>query len=399
MTNFTRDEMGFRLLKSLNTFNGLPVGTYVVRRDIHGFYLENEADMKLPSKIYGNVSDRADRIINTFNDRISSTGVILAGEKGGGKTLLTKFISVNLREAGISTIIVNSPFFGDEFNSFISGIEEPMLVLFDEYEKVYSDGDAQNSLLTLFDGVFNNRKLFIVTTNSYYGVSDFMQNRPGRFFYRFMYKGLDPQLVLEYCIDNLRNKDYIDSVVEFCKFHTSINFDGLFAIVQEMNRYDENIGDATQYLNIDNHISRIGVILNSFTFGTDIPKNESKNWKYAVIDDINNSNTFDMEAFNVNIDVYFMDELKSSEHCYLNDGSSYQILEFDGQNYVKIKNPDSYEYDEDAKVDHFEYTFGMAEYEGRKGSSFTFEDPAKNRIVFSKVENKESNFNSASFFS
>jgi len=106
-----------------------------------------------------------------------------------------------------------------------------------------------------------------------------------------------------------------------------------------------------------------------------------------------------MEAFNVNIDVYFMDELKSSEHCYLNDGSSYQILEFDGQNYVKIKNPDSYEYDEDTKVDHFEYTFGMAEYEGRNGSSFTFEDPAKNRIVFSKVEKKESNFNSASFFS
>lgn len=228
----------------------LPVGTYVVKfNELAGqFFLEEVEGFSLPPKLYGDTLTTADRIFTTFKDRTASTGVLLTGEKGSGKTLLSKKLSIMAKEEGIPTIVVNQPHFGDGFNTFMQSISQPVVVLFDEFEKVYKP-DQQEGMLTLLDGVYPSRKLFILTTNNAWRVDSHMRNRPGRLFYSIKYKGLDPDFVREYCEDVLINKEHVEAVAKLSIIFDAFNFDMLKALVEEMNRYDESPNDAMQLLN------------------------------------------------------------------------------------------------------------------------------------------------------
>lgn len=253
MTLFNRNGSSYYLHneEDLNIQHALPAGVYILSFNPQiGYFLTVDDRFKLPKKLYGDADKRADRVINTFKHRGGSTGIILAGEKGSGKTLLSKVISEKLIADGMPTIIVNQAYCGDGFNKFMTAIEQPAFVIFDEYEKVYSNPDSQNALLTLFDGLFTSQKLFAITTNDSHKINDFMRNRPGRFFYSFTYKGVDELFIREYLRDNLNNKEHIDSFVRFASVFDAFNFDMLQALVEEMNRYDESVIEAAAYVNV-----------------------------------------------------------------------------------------------------------------------------------------------------
>lgn len=232
----------------------LPLGTYSVNFDGNRgeFFFETIDDFSFKGKRYGDINQRADRVISTFADRAQNTGVLLNGEKGSGKTMLAKVISEKLREEhGISTLVVNTAFHGELFNNFIASISQPVAVIFDEFEKVY-DTDKQEDLLTLFDGTRGSKKLFIVTANEGFGVSKYMYNRPGRLYYMFDYNGLDEGFITEYCKDQLVNKNAqtIRDIVVFSRSFRAFNFDMLKALIEELNRYGESVEDAVNFLNI-----------------------------------------------------------------------------------------------------------------------------------------------------
>ena len=234
--------------EELEVVTKLPPFVYAVKIDNYGeYFLEKLFDSYDISsqKLYGDVIKDRDRILHTFETRDKSTGVLLAGEKGSGKTMLSKLIS---ESSGHPTLVINQDHYGDKFNQFIYNIEQKCVVIFDEFEKIYGDAE-QNRLLTLFDGVYPSRKLFILTVNSWSKVVGHMRNRPGRMWYFLKYDGLSVDFVRDYVEENLHNKDNVGQVMRLTGL-LKFNFDMLSALVDEMNLYNESPSDSLRYLNI-----------------------------------------------------------------------------------------------------------------------------------------------------
>jgi hypothetical protein len=253
MTYFLKSGSTFRVStkESMDLHETLPAGNYVVKEmPMDGpLYLEHIESFEIKGKKYGDLDRNTDRILNTFMDRTASTGVMLAGEKGSGKSLLAKNLAFEAAARhGYPTIVINAPWVGDKFNSFIQSIEQPVIILFDEFEKVY-DSDDQEKALTLLDGVFPSKKLFVLTCNDKWRVDQHMRNRPGRIFYMLDFKGLSHEFIVEYCNDNLKDKSHIDKLCSIASLFSEFNFDMLKAVVEEMNRYNESPQDAIRMLN------------------------------------------------------------------------------------------------------------------------------------------------------
>ena len=252
MSYFLKTGNTYRVTKkeALDITEKLPAGNYIIQKnEMTGeLFLEKIDGFQPIGKVYGDSLKNTDRIVNTFLDRPSTTGVMLTGEKGSGKTLLTKNVCMKLAEMEIPTIVINAPWCGDRFNNFIQSIEQPCAILFDEFEKTY-DKDQQEMILTLLDGVFPTKKLFLLTCNDKWRVDSHMRNRPGRIFYMMDFKGLDADFIREYCQDKLNNKQHIESIVNVGSLFAEFNFDMLKALVEEMNRYNETPQEALVMLN------------------------------------------------------------------------------------------------------------------------------------------------------
>lgn len=232
----------------------LPAGNFtVVAPPIGGMYFQQVERFPASGKLYGDITKTAERIMRTFLDRPRATGALFVGEKGSGKSQLARVISELGYDSGIPTILVNEPHFGDGFNKLLGAVEQPAIVIFDEFEKTYRDQEHQEAILTLLDGVMTTQKLFIFTANNQWKINDHMKNRPGRMLYWIEFSGVDTDFIREYCDDNLENMDELDGVLTLSAMFKAFNFDMLKALVEEMNRYNENAFEAVKLLNTKPH--------------------------------------------------------------------------------------------------------------------------------------------------
>lgn len=273
MSKYMRSGNNFTPVVDTSLHASLGGNTYAVQYDERSntYSLNLAEPFRVPSKMYGNINAMTKRIVQTFNERNKTTGVLLSGVKGSGKTLLAKSISIQMATEGVPTILVNSEFSGETFNTFIQSITERAVVIFDEFEKIY-DKEHQEEVLTLLDGTVPSNKMYILTCNDISRIDKNMANRPGRVYYNLEYASISKEDVIDYCQNNLADQSQIDVVVDFFQEFNVFTFDMLTCLIEEMNRFGETPQEAAQYINV-NLSKDVGLLFDVevFDINTNIP--------------------------------------------------------------------------------------------------------------------------------
>jgi len=191
----------------------------------------------LPAKIYGATETRADRVLGIHfkTDATETTGLLLTGNKGAGKTLLSDVLTNKAIAKGMAVINVSRSFINhDILLKFLTQFNNCVFV-FDEFGKNFHK-QLQEKMLTLFDGLHSSNRLIILIENEISAISDFFLDRPSRILFHYHYNTLDPSIVKQYCKDNLKYKRYQNDIVTAHKNTPMFTFDKLKGLVSACNR-------------------------------------------------------------------------------------------------------------------------------------------------------------------
>lgn len=225
----------------LQTYKRLPSNTYSVEfSKMQGFFLSERSSLEVKEeKVYGDHERKVEKVLNSFKHFNRNLGVILSGQKGIGKSLFARMLAIKALERNIPLLIVDS--YNPGIGSFISSIEQEIIVLFDEFEKTFVSEDRdgaspQTEMLPVFDGMDSGKKLFVITCNETRNLSSYLLNRPGRFHYHFTISTPSPVEIEEYLHDKLKEQYYfnIEKIVNL-SLYTEITYDCLRAISFELN--------------------------------------------------------------------------------------------------------------------------------------------------------------------
>lgn len=225
----------------VKTYKTLPVDTYqLCFNKMTGFYLTRHEDLTVSEKVYGPYARKVTKVMKTFKAFDRNMGVILSGPKGVGKSMFARLLAEQGKDANLPLIIVSEAVPGLE--DFISSIQQECIVLFDEFEKTFrTDKDSgynpQEALLSLFDGIDNGKKLYVVTCNETADLNSYLLNRPGRFHYHFILGTPTGDEVREYMEDNLKGdaRQYIEKIVALSSI-SAFTYDVLRAIAFDLNQ-------------------------------------------------------------------------------------------------------------------------------------------------------------------
>ena len=213
-------------------------------------YLAENGELNLPSKIYELNEDKIfkKRVLNSFNNHENSIGVMLAGTKGTGKTMLAKVIA---KESNLPIIIVDSQFPTTRLIGFFKQFSTPVCVIFDEIEKNFNTG----RMLDFLDGVEKTtKKLVLMTCNELDKVSEYLQDRCSRIRYVRKYGINDNLAFLPMLIENkeIKNAEIVRKFVEErFKLPSIDNMNAFLNEVKDLEDEDISLDDIVKYMNIN----------------------------------------------------------------------------------------------------------------------------------------------------
>lgn len=237
MSEFVKS--GTRILTKPNGFDYdlIPGKTYILKYDEWGgvAYLEECNNISLPSNYF--LSDKNNFLIekiNTYfnNTEKSTTGVLLKGLKGTGKSMLAKKIAL---DSNLPIIIVDTKFYAKRLDDFFNKITTETCVIFDEIEK---NGDRWKTdlLLSFLDGTSaTNKKLVLFTCNSDEKICDYLKDRCSRIRYSIEFSAMEEDDVYTLCMRELNDDGESRALTDFImKSFKTISFDNVLSFIEEI---------------------------------------------------------------------------------------------------------------------------------------------------------------------
>lgn len=247
-----------------------------------GYYLEHRAAFTLPDKIYGDCPDFSLRVIKTFTELKRGMSVLLSGPKGCGKTLTAKQICIG---SSMPVICVNAAHSNEGFKTFLSNIPNPCIVFIDEFEKVYSEEDHKNSMLSLLDGTTHNKHLFLLTSNDS-DIGKYFNNRPGRVRYHKRFDEFSEIALHQMVDDKVSDTTLNRELHKYVETSGAISPDAISCLIEECLIHNETPDKFKNIINIqsidDNPYSAV-VTLAKVTLLPDLnEKSQEKGLKYLA---------------------------------------------------------------------------------------------------------------------
>lgn len=180
------------------------------------------------------------RVINSFNSCEKTTGVLLAGLKGSGKTLAAKLLC---KQANLPVIIVDPSFGSRDLNRFFTLFNNPVAIIFDEVDKNTDKRWDTAQMLSFLDGMQDTgKKLVVFTCNKTHSLDENLLDRCSRIRYYKRYNALNRETVKLIINDFFKVEQDITVLLDFIMNHVkTINYDNIISFVKEVHDYCDNI--------------------------------------------------------------------------------------------------------------------------------------------------------------
>ena len=209
-------------------------------------------EMNLPPTVYYTKKDRLfiDRVLRNFNSNgKNTTGVLLTGDKGTGKSVTAKILA---KEANVPIIVINPEIEEKYLEEFFKEFDQPVCVLFDEVDKYFDT----SRMLTFLDGMHKTaQKLVIMTANDENRLNRFIKNRCSRIRYYRHYNMKDDAKEYAELICEAKHVENKEELVDF--IINNINYpsiDNISSFIDEViftRDWGLTLSEVLEFMNIN----------------------------------------------------------------------------------------------------------------------------------------------------
>lgn len=212
---------------------------------------KENGDLNFPGKLYTSKRDEffKKRVLTYFNNSFTNTtGVMLAGVKGTGKTVCAKILA---KDSNLPIIVVDPIYPEQRLIKFFKQIKSSVCILFDEVDKSFDT----NKMLDFLDGIQKtSKKLVIMTCNNLSKVSEYLQDRCSRIRYLRKYTPEDNLEFLDPIIADLGIKN-AEEVSEYCRNNIKLlSMDNIVSFLNEVKMLEDedvSLDEIISVMNID----------------------------------------------------------------------------------------------------------------------------------------------------
>ena len=209
-------------------------------------------EMNLPPTVYQTKKDKifVDRVLKNFNHSgKNTTGVLLTGDKGTGKSVTAKILA---EKAKLPIVVINPEMEEKYLEEFFKEFDQPVCILFDEVDKSFNT----NKMLTFLDGMHKTaKKLVIMTANDEDNLSDYIKNRCSRIRYYRHYNMLEDAKEYAELICKEKSVENIEEIVNFIVNNIKYpSIDNISSFIDEViftKEWNLSLNEVLEFMNIN----------------------------------------------------------------------------------------------------------------------------------------------------